>query len=417
MRYQLTDGVNLEVIPTNKFNMNQILINFATPQTADNATARNLLANLLETSTNKYPTQTELADQLAKMYGAYVNIGVSRVGRLHCVRLKASFVNNELANEDLFQQLLALIQEMLFNPLVSDNQFDEATFARQAVNLQSTIKAYYDDKQFWAARRLLDLYYRDDSVMKIPSFGRAQAVSQLTPASVYQTYQRMLANDRVDIFFLGNIDEEQVKQAFAQLPFTPRPNADAQPEILYHQPLYRQVQRQVDYRPVSQAKLNVAYQLPTCQDKQQYYTSLVFNDLFGGSPYSKLYLNIREKASLAYYASSRLLPFNGLLTIQAGVNSVTAHRVEKMIGEQLVAIQQGQFTDDQLTEVKRGLINQYRSGNDLAGSILGRRLTNRLLNFPDHDGAELIAAVTKDQVVQVAKTLTKQAVYLLSGEI
>ena len=88
-----------------------------------------------------------------------------------------------------------------------------------------------------------------------------------------------------------------------------------------------------------------------------------------------------------------------------------------MIGEQLVAIQQGQFTDDQLTEVKRGLINQYRSGNDLAGSILGRRLTNRLLNFPDHDGAELIAAVTKDQVVQVAKTLTKQAVYLLSGEI
>ena len=58
MRYQLTDGVNLEVIPTNKFNMNQILINFATPQTADNATARNLLANLLETSTNKYPTQT-----------------------------------------------------------------------------------------------------------------------------------------------------------------------------------------------------------------------------------------------------------------------------------------------------------------------------------------------------------------------
>lgn len=416
MRYQLTDGVNLEVIPTNKFNMNQILINFATPQTADNATARNLLANLLETSTNKYPTQTELADQLAKMYGAYVNMGVSRVGRLHCVRLKASFVNNELANEDLFQQLLALIQEMLFNPLVSDNQFDAATFARQAVNLQSTIKGYYDDKQFWAARRLLDLYYRDDSVMKIPSFGRAQAVSQLTPASVYQTYQRMLANDRVDIFFLGNIDEEQAKQAFAQLPFTPRPNANAQPEILYHQPLYRQVQRQVEYQPVSQAKLNIGYQLPLYSGTELYYAGIVFNDLFGGSPFSKLYVNIREQAGLAYYAASRLMPFNGLLSVQSGIDSKRAAQVEGLIDSQLADLQAGRFSTERFTEVQNGLANQYLSSNDLAGNILGRRLTNQLLGLPNQDEAAAIHAVTREQVVAVAKMMKKQAVYLLSGE-
>ncbi len=415
MHYRLADGVNLEVISSSKFKLNQILINFATPQTVSNATSRHLLANLLETSTNKYPTQTALATQLAKQYGTDISVGVSRLGQLHCVRLKASFVNDQLAQTDLFNQAVTMIKEVLFNPLATAGQFDGPTFDRQATNLKATIKGYYDDKQFWAARRLLDLYYQDGAVIQVPSFGRAQEVDQLTPASVYQAYQDMLGNDRVDILFLGDTAEQVVKDAFTSLPFTGRTRTSL--PIMYQQAGYRQVQRQVDYRPVSQAKLNVAYQLPTCQDKQQYYTSLVFNDLFGGSPYSKLYLNIREKASLAYYASSRLLPFNGLLTIQAGVNSVTAHRVEKMIGEQLVAIQQGQFTDDQLTEVKRGLINQYRSGNDLAGSILGRRLTNRLLNFPDHDGAELIAAVTKDQVVQVAKTLTKQAVYLLSGEI
>ena len=414
MHYSLAAGVNLDIIPSNKFNMNQILINFATPQTTENATARNLLANLLETSTKKYPTQTALADQLAKQYGTYVSMGVSRVGKLHCVRLKASFINDQLANTDLFNQVISLINEILFNPLVSNGQFDEETFNRQAINLKSTINGYYDDKQFWAARRLLDLYYRDDSIMRVPSFGRPQDISQLTPAGLYQTYQDMINNDRVDILFLGDVDEDQVKAAFDRLPFNDRQEKPL--DILYSQPLYNQVQRQVEYQPVSQAKLNIGYQLPLYSGKELYYAGLEFNDLFGGSPYSKLYVNIREKASLAYYAASRLMPFNGLLSVQSGINSNEAGRVEKLIDEQLSELQNGQFTDERFEEVKNGLANQYLSSNDLAGNILGRRLTNQLLGLPNQDEAALIHAVTRDQVVQVAQMLKKQAVYLLSGE-
>lgn len=414
MHYSLANGVNLDVIPSKKFNMNQILINFATPQTTENATARNLLANLLETSTKKYPTQTALADQLAKQYGTYVSMGVSRVGKLHCVRLKASFVNDQLANTDLFNQVVSIINEILFNPLVSDGQFDEETFKRQAINLKSTINGYYDDKQFWAARRLLDLYYRDDSIMRVPSFGRAQDINQLTPAGLYKTYQAMINHDRVDILFLGDVDENQVKEAFDQLPFSDR--QDQPLDIPYSQPLYKQVQRQVEYQPVSQAKLNIGYQLPLYSGKELYYAGIVFNDLFGGSPLSKMYINIREKASLAYYAASRLIPFSGLLSVQSGIDSNEAGRVEKLIDQQLSDLQDGQFTDERFEEIKNGLANQYLSSNDLAGNILGRRLTNQLMGLPNQDEAALIHAVTRDQVVKVAQMMKKQAVYLLSGE-
>lgn len=414
MRYSLANGVNLDVIPSKKFNMNQILINFATPQTTENATARNLLANLLETSTKKYPTQTALADQLAKQYGAYVSMGVSRVGKLHCVRLKASFVNDQLANTDLFNQVVSLINEILFNPLVNDGQFDEETFKRQAINLKSTINGYYDDKQFWAARRLLDLYYRDDSIMRVPSFGRAQDISRLTPTGLYKTYQEMINNDRVDILFLGDVDEDQVKEAFDQLPFSDR--QDQPLDIPYSQPLYKQVQRQVEYQPVSQAKLNIGYQLPLYSGKELYYAGIVFNDLFGGSPLSKMYINIREKASLAYYAASRLIPFSGLLSVQSGIDSNEADQVEKLIDQQLSDLQNGQFTDERFEEIKNGLANQYLSSNDLAGNILSRRLTNQLTGLPNQDEAAMIHAVTRDQVIKVAQMTKKQAVYLLSGE-
>ena len=100
MDYRLAKGVDLHVIPTKQFKMTHILIDFATPQTTTNATARNLLANLLETSTHLYPTQTALARQMAKLYGAFVSLGVGRVGRLHTVRLRSSFINNYLAQNN-----------------------------------------------------------------------------------------------------------------------------------------------------------------------------------------------------------------------------------------------------------------------------------------------------------------------------
>lgn len=414
MHYNLARGVNLDIIPTKQFKTNQILINFATPQTSNNATARNLLANVLETSTKKYPTQTALARQLAQQYGTYISMGVSRVGKLHTVRLKASFISDQLAHTNLFDQAVDLIKETLFNPLVIDQAFDRVTFDRQATNLRATINSYYDDKQFWAARRLLDLYYADDSVMQTPSFGNAGAVAHISPASLYQTYQAMLNHDRVDILVLGDVDEQEVRAKMAQLPFLDREPVAS--EIIYSQPLYNNVQRQTEYQPLSQAKLNLGYQLPIHYGHHLYYAGLVFNSLFGGSPYSKLFTNVREKASLAYYATSRLMPFNGLLTIQTGIKSADAQRVEEMINEQLLEIQNDHFSDQRLAEVKDGLINQYRSGGDLASNLLERQLIRNLLGIKNNDVLARFASVSREEIQAVAQTLTQQAVYLLSGE-
>lgn len=414
VHYNLARGVNLDVIPTKQFKANQILINFTTPQTPTNATARNLVANVLETSSKKYPTQTALARRLAQQYGTYISMGVGRVGLLHTVRLKAGFINDQLAHTNLFDQVIALIREILFNPLASDGAFDQATFTRQAHNLGATINSYYDDKQFWAARRLLDLYYADDSVMQTPSFGKASEIAELTAQNLYPVYQSMIKDDRVDILVIGDLDEQDVISAMQQLPFSDR-QIDLGP-IIYGQHPYRQIQRQVEYQQLSQAKLNLGYQLPIHYGHALYYAGLVFNGLFGGSPYSKLFTNVREKASLAYYASSRLMPFNGLLTVQTGINSRDARRVETLINAQLKDIQEDNYSDQRLNEVKAGLINQYRSGNDLAGNLLERQLVRNLLGVQQADIPAAFNAVTRAEIQRVAQSLKQQAVYLLSGE-
>lgn len=415
MDFNLTSGVDLHIIPTKQFKMNHVLINFTTPQTQTNATARNLLANLLETSTHRYPTQTALARELAKLYGAYVGMRVSRIGRLHTVRLKATFVNDHFATSNLFQQVVGLINEILFHPLVDDHEFDGPTFRLQSNNLRSSLATLTDDKQFYANQQLMQLCYAPDSVMRIPSFGRMADLDQLTPQNLVRTYQQMINQDKVDIFVLGDVDPQTTHDLLAQLPFTPR-------QIELGDPFAKQAlapagKQQNEYQEVRQAKLNLAYRFPVYYRDDNYFAAMVFNGMFGGTPYSKLFTNVREKASLAYYATSRMLPFSGLLTIQTGIKASDKDKVINLITKQLADLQAGRFTDQQLTEVQNSLINQYLSGDDLANNILARELICAVLGLPQEQAVTTkIKQVNTEDIMRVANLLKEQAVYLLSGE-
>lgn len=414
--YRLAKGVDLHVIPTKQFKMTHILIDFATPQTTTNATARNLLANLLETSTHLYPTQTALARQMAKLYGAFVSLGVGRVGRLHTVRLRSSFINNHLAQNNLFAQVTELINQVLFHPLIDDGEFDSPTFRLQVNNLASSIKALYDDKQFYANQQLLKLYYPSDSVMRTPSFGKLPDLDYCTPASLVQTYEKMINQDKVDIFVLGNVDPEDVYSAIHQLPFADR-NSQLPDTPFYFQQVHEDVVSQEEQQHVSQAKLDLGYHLPIYYRDPLYPAALVFNGLFGGTPYSKLFTNVREKAGLAYYASSRLAPFSGLVNVQTGIQPTDYQTALTMIQEQVTELQTGNFTGDLMREVQDALVNQHYAGFDLANNILEHHLVNQLLSLREQtDFANQINQVTKNDVMKVASMIKLQASYLLSGE-
>ncbi|WP_314737478.1 EF-P 5-aminopentanol modification-associated protein YfmF [Limosilactobacillus urinaemulieris] len=416
MDYRLAKGVDLHVIPTKQFKMTHILIDFATPQTTTNATARNLLANLLETSTHLYPTQTALARQMAKLYGAFVSLGVGRVGRLHTVRLRSSFINNHLAQNNLFAQVTELINQVLFHPLIDDGEFDSPTFRLQVNNLASSIKALYDDKQFYANQQLLKLYYPSDSVMRTPSFGKLPDLDYCTPASLVQTYEKMINQDKVDIFVLGNVDPEDVYSAIHQLPFADR-NSQLPDTPFYFQQVHEDVVSQEEQQHVSQAKLDLGYHLPIYYRDPLYPAALVFNGLFGGTPYSKLFTNVREKAGLAYYASSRLAPFSGLVNVQTGIQPTDYQTALTMIQEQITELQTGNFTGDLMREVQDALVNQHYAGFDLANNILEHHLVNQLLSLREQtDFANQINQVTKNDVMKVASMIKLQASYLLSGE-
>ncbi|NME33239.1 insulinase family protein [Lactobacillus sp. MRS-253-APC-2B] len=414
--FNLQPGVRLHVKPTSRFHVNRIQVNFATPQTVDNPASRNLLANLLETSTAKYPTQTAFAKALNHLYGADASASVGRIGYAHTLRVRAEAVDDRFAQPGVFASLVEILYQMIFCPLIKDGAFDEATFKTQRQNVVNELASIKENKQYYAAWQLDRLYYDQSSLMRIPSYGRLKDLEKITPSSLVSTYHDMLDHDQVDIFVYGNVDPQMVFDLFSHWPLKPRQSPLPQ-DVCYRQPFHHRVRELTEHQDVNQAKLNLAYHFPVFYRDENYYAALVMNGILGGTPYSKLFANVREKASLAYYASSQLRLFSSHLAIQTGIDAQNRFQAQQLIEAQVKAVQAGDFTEMVMQEVKDALINQYQTGLDAPGGIVEHWLVDCMSNhLPAENVVESLQQVSHDQVAKLAQKLQLQAVYFLDGE-
>jgi predicted Zn-dependent peptidase len=211
--------------------------------------------------------------------------------------------------------------------------------------------------------------------------------------------------------------QEQVQQAFAnwEFPVTERQH----PDIYYHQSLLATVNEEVVYEQVTQAKLNMGFQTSVYYGDHRRFALMVFNGLFGGFPHSKLFLNVREKESLAYYASSSVDTFRGLVTVQTGIDGKNRTRVLELVNEQLASLCAGEFTEEEIAQTKAMLRNQFLLSLDSPQALIETAYLNQWLpdtQLTEEEFLTALMAVTKEEIQAVAQDITLQAIFVLDGE-
>ncbi|KRL83555.1 EF-P 5-aminopentanol modification-associated protein YfmF [Ligilactobacillus apodemi] len=417
MQQELVNGVELQVVSTQQFKTNCVVVSFVTELTSREETImRTLLSNILETSSQTYPTQKDVALELSKMYGASFGTTVSRRGRLHTLSFIVNCVNDNylLQPENMLAQVFSFLKEMIFAPLVEENAFDEVTFTRQKENLAAYIEAVKDNKQTYAALELQKMYF-DDPIQKSAQYGDLADLTNITASELYSYYQKMLQQDNIQILVSGDVEFADVLACAKELSFEPRTATKL--NYLYTQPRHESVLEKITQQTLNQSKLDLAYRLPVPYRGEMHYAALIFNALLGGSPQSKLFMNVREKASLAYYASSSFDPFRQLLVIQTGIKSVDKRRALALIKEQVADLAAGNFTLEELENIKLNLANSYESRLDSQMTALNRLQLEFITKTSESPASWLqkLNQVTKTEVMQVAQKVELQAIYFLDG--
>lgn len=417
MVYQLAEGVNLHVLPTKQYKTIRIFIRFTARLQQEVITKRSLLSSMLETNSLNYPDKTKLSAKLAELYGASFGLSVRKKGNLHWLNVGISFVNGEYVNDpNLFSQAVDFLKEVLFYPNIKNQQFDQLTFDLEKNNLRLYLESLKEDKQTFASYALQELYFENSPEQKIPSLGVVEEIDKITARSLAAYYQEMMANDQIDIFVVGDVDPDKAAEAVGQLPFEPRETAH--PELFYTQPQVNIVKERQVREPIVQAKLNLAYQTNVYYDEPERFALMVFNGLFGGFPHSKLFMNVREKESLAYYASSSVDTFRGFMSVQTGIDEKNRNQVLRLIHEQLESLRNGEITDLELAQTKAMLRNQYLLSLDspqaaIEASFLDSWLPETKLS--DEEWLKRMESVTIKEIQQVAEQIELQAIFFLAG--
>ena len=145
---------------------------------------------------------------------------------------------------------------------------------------------------------------------------------------------------------------------------------------------------------------------------------LVGNTLFGGSSNSKLFLNVREKLSLCYYASSLYHRQKGLITVSSGIEFENYQRAYDEIMAQLESVRKGELEDWELEAARSTLLNAYASMGDSQGKLenfyLGQAATGR--DETPEILADQVRSVTLERILSAMGTVKLDTVYFLQGK-
>ncbi|QDP40242.1 EF-P 5-aminopentanol modification-associated protein YfmF [Radiobacillus deserti] len=412
------NGYNLHVIQSTKYKTVNLVVKFKAPLERETITNRAILPYVLQQGTEKYPNARSLRQALDALYGAVLSIDGSKKGEQHILTFRLEVANEAyLTNEtSLLDQAVQLLSEIIFKPKADGQAFDAKIVSREKVTLKQKMDAIKDDKMSYANMRLMDEMCKEEPY-HLHVHGYQEDLEQLNESSLYHFYQQLLQEDQMDIYLLGDFSNKQVEDTVTKY-FVRDTSQSPLKQNRLAQKQIDQVQEIVDKEDVQQGKLHLGYRTNITYNDEDYAALQVFNGIFGGFPSSKLFINVREKNSLAYYAASRVESHKGLLLVFSGINPADYQKAKDIMIEQMEAMKSGDFTEEQVEEVKNLVVNQFLETMDHPVGLI-EVLYHQVIAASDLKPEELlnkVKNVSKEDVVRVANKVELDTVYFLTSK-
>ncbi len=420
-RRELFPGVWLRAVHTNKFKSSYLSVTLLVPLDRRTAGANALIPEVLRRGTAIHPDMESLSAALDELYGGAIEPVVRKKGESQCVGFAASFLDDAYAlkGEKILEPAADLLGEVLLKPYTEKRVFSSGYTDGEKANLIDRIRAQINDKRTYAVRRLTREMCKYEA-FGVDKLGDEESVSNLTPESLWEQYQKLLREARVEVYFCGSADPDRVagalRSALSALPVNEDrvdPACDvrvtAGPEPIV-------VEEAMD---VTQGKLALGFRTGglTCWE-EEYPALYLATAVFGGTTLSKLFMNVREKLSLCYYASATLERMKGLVLVSSGIEFDKYQTAKDEILAQLEAVRRGELEDWELEGSRRTLISACMTTLDEQSRQeefwLGQAAAG-LEESPEEFAARL-EAVTREQVAAAAQKWELDTVYFLKGK-
>lgn len=417
-------GVEIYHIPADKFKTSVVRILLCDNLSKEHAYQNALIPAILNAGCEKYPTMRQISGRLQELYGAGLTVGTSSLGEIQYSEFLIEYTARKYAADypELERDVIAFLFELITNPVTEEYNgkkgFVGSVFERERTNRDHQIRSLINDKHAYAQRRCTEIMCEGEPYA-VYQLGDAGDGDGLTPSGLYDYYRKeYLAKSRVKIFFCGETYPEELT-AYAQNRFP------AGGRVTLHRAYVEKreipetnIKYAEEKMNVTQGKLFLGYRTNTPPESSDYYAAALCGVILGQGTQSKLFVNIREKHSLAYYAAAYTNKMKGILFAFCAIDPKDRAVAEALIREQVAAIRNGEITTEEYEAAVKLLRNDLASYGDSQSQLLqyyfGQTFMEQIAD-PD-EYARHIAEVSVEDIVKAAGRMTLDTVYFLTSE-
>lgn len=417
-RERIAEGVWFGSIADSRFKTNLLTLNLVLPLRRETVTENALLPLVLEKGFRLFPTYREFSMKLNRLYGASVNTGCTKLGDNEVLTLSISTVDDAyaLAGEALLRESAEILCGLLLDPVLRGGVLEPENLALQKQYLTDSIQAEINEKRSYAMGRALSIMFENEPY-GLRKLGYVEDMDGITPESATAAYGSILETARIEILHVGTGNPAVAREVFAAAfqRVRRRPGELARTVIAKAGGSPKNV---VEEKKVSQSKLCLGFKTGVGPDHPQLSAFRLMNSVLGGSPSSKLFLNVREKRSLCYYCASHSDRLKGILLIDCGVEADKVEETKEAIFAELDAIRRGDITGEELEFARLSLQNSFRSVGETPYSMEAFYLTQTLLGMEETplEQSDRLDRITREDVAAAAALPGLDTVYVLTGQ-
>ncbi len=413
----LPGGIEFYSYRDARFKQGALSIQFIRPMKKEEAAMNALLPAVLLRGTKRNPDLRSITLRLDDLYGASVSALVRRVGDYQTTGLYCSFMEDKFAldGDEILAPMLEFVGELLLESVTEQGVFSENYVESEKKNLVSTIETEKNDKRAYASAQLMKIMCRNDS-FGLPRLGEKEDVERITAQTLYNHYRKVLSESPAQVFYVGSAEPKQIASLLTkQFEKISRRPVTLAPQTALAGGDGDHVTEKMD---VAQAKLCMGFVSPITGRSADFAAMQVMNTVFGGGMTSKLFMNVREKLSLCYSIGSVYYGTKGVLTVSAGIDESKEQTARDEIMAQLEACKNGDITAEELAAAKEAVLSALQTTHDSPSAIEGYYATAALsgLTMGPKAHAEMIAAVTGEDVARAARTLSYHSSYVLKSK-
>lgn len=418
---KIEDRIDIYTYATDRFKSENISIYFALPTLKEESVKRSLLLSVLKRGTEKYPTQKDINERLDELYATLVNLKNQKFDNIQLIGVSADVIYPAYTEDgrDLMPDALEIIAQMLYHPCLDENTgcFCDGFVRSEQDNYKSIILSQINEPRTYAAIRCREEMFKSLGIIDNLDT-MCEKIEQVSATDLYRAYREISENAKILVFYVGNRDREEIKslieKTFAGNNKYVLSNSASQ-KLLSDAKAPNVI---IEENEISQGRLILGFNCGITWRDEDYYPMLICNEIFGASPASKLFINVRERMSLCYECSSVYNSARGAIFATTGIDSENFEKAKEAIIAQLEDMQQGKISKQEFDSAKKSIYNVYSAICDSPAAI-ERFYLGRIINGIDIDVSDFLSAIEKmtlQDVIRVSRKLTLHTVYFLRGK-